>query len=496
MCSTVYYFRWYGLENQRSEAYLKAANKGSFPYRLESHALVERSLLCQEALRLLPAKRVVCLADYAGKSVLAKIFFGSGYKRRWKREIEGVGYISDSGVRTAKVLESVLDESEGIAIILFGFIEQAETLERRWQRASSDEVKRKILQSVLAVIATLHNHGTVQKDIHLNNFLLSKEQIYLIDGDQVSLEEGGRNLAAEGSIDNLALFFAQFYPQEDRWIEGALDDYLIHRKGSVVEMGLAAFKARVNVLRAWRERRYIEKKIFRVCSEFNVIKSRNSFAVFSRQFKEEEVRQFIKNPDQFIEQGEILKSGRTATVAKISFMGKAYIIKRYNKKSTVHRLARSFKESRAAVSWRNGHFLRFNGIPTAAPLLMLEQRVAGLRFGSYIVTEYISGEHAFDYFSEDDHSSTAQQMAGELANLVRILHSCGFSHGDLKAHNIWIAGGHPLLIDLDGMRKNRSSKQQERFANKDWSRLFRDLGQRGVADVLFRSVDLEALALK
>ncbi|MEY8212433.1 MAG: hypothetical protein RPT00_09260, partial [Gammaproteobacteria bacterium] len=59
----------------------------------------------------------------------------------------------------------------------------------------------------------------------------------------------------------------------------------------------------------------------------------------------------------------------------------------------------------------------------------------------------------------------------------------GFVHGDLKAHNIWIKGNKPLLIDLDGMERGRQP-----LIENDWRRLNRDLASSDIATALFEGV--------
>jgi len=70
--------------------------------------------------------------------------------------------------------------------------------------------------------------------------------------------------------------------------------------------------------------------------------------------------------------------------------------------------------------------------------------------------------------------------------LVKHLHQAGFVHGDLKAHNIWIKGNEPLLIDLDGMEKRRS----ENMVMEDWQRLYRDLANSDISQSLFLGADV------
>ncbi|PCI17539.1 MAG: hypothetical protein COB62_07465, partial [Piscirickettsiaceae bacterium] len=238
--------------------------------------------------------------------------------------------------------------------------------------------------------------------------------------------------------------------------------------------------------RDWREKKYVEKKGFRQCGTFDVVKNWHTFCVFSRDFSRNNALNIIKNADALIDKGEVLKSGRTAIVSKINVDGKGYVIKRYNKKSGLHQFFRCLMESRAAVSWKNGHLLEFNHIPTASPVLLFEKRWGICRKKSYILTEYREGIHAFDFFKSNIDVESKVDMAIKVTKLIHHFHQCCFIHGDLKAHNIWIARGEPLLIDLDGMKKVKRNKP--RVFRHDWLRLYKDLRENDVAEVLFQNV--------
>jgi len=454
-----------------------------FPFTIDSDRLAGKPLVCSKQLRLLPGKRLVCQASYAGANALVKIFFGSSYQRHWSREVRGVEHLCSSGLRTPRLLESWDAVENNFAIIIFEFIEGAKTLDEIRQEDDFFNPEMGFFEEIVTVVARMHDASIYQKDIHFDNFLVAEGKVYLIDGDQIFSKRGRSGLPSKLAGDNLAMFFAQLYPWQDGLIESLFNSYLGERELPNPSLTLPSVKRELQACRARREKKYLTK-IFRTCSAFDVIKSWKTYCVFSRDFGEQNANRFIEDPDLLIENGEILKSGRTATVAKINLSGVPYIVKRYNKKSAHHQIARSLIESRSAVSWRNGHLLKFNGIPTAEPLLMLEQRVGPMRGRSFVVTEYRPGLHAFDYFQAGDSSSEAKGVAKKIVKLVQSLHRCQLVHGDLKAHNIWITGTNPILIDLDGMKKINGNGKK--LIAKDWSRLKRDLGDSQIAEVLFK----------
>jgi len=333
----------------------------------------------------------------------------------------------------------------------------------------------------------MHSADIYQKDVHLDNFLDNGNELYLIDGDQLILEKGSNGLSEKRVIENLAMFFTQLFQWEHEYIEAFITSYVALRKKPFPANFLSSITQQLADYKQWREKKYIEKKVFRSCSAFDVIKNWRVFSVFSRKLDRGFVEQLIDDIDSFVGRGEVLKSGRTSTVVKIRVGGEFFILKRYNRKGYLHQLVRCFMESKAAVSWRNGHLLHFNGISTAAALLFLEERCGPMRGRSYLLTEYIDGVRGCDYFEIAD-TSKQQAMAIKVRALVENLHRSCFSHGDLKSHNILINKVGPVLIDIDGLKRLKTAN--DKGVRDDWLRLYRDLGNSSVAEILFNKKDL------
>lgn len=438
---------------------------------------------CSQSLRLLAGKRLVCKARYQGRTVLLKIFFGASYIRRYQRELDGIKLIQQEAINTPQLITSIIDRQSSLAYIVFDYLEKIRSLNDCLKQASTVEQRLATFKQALELIAQMHAVSIYQRDVHLDNFLVKNSTVYLIDGDQIEKESGDNGLAQEFVVKNLALFFTQLYPWEYTHIEPLLDFYVESRGQCFPASFYEDTKRQLFEYKQWREKKYIEKKVFRRCSAFDVIKNWNQYCVYLRKFDRASVQQFIADPDKAIANGEVLKSGRTSIVVKLELNGQVYVVKRYNRKSLLHQCARSLMPSRAADSWKNGHLLEFNHIPTARPLLMLENRWGAFRGRSYVLTEYIEGIHAFDYFEGSQPLEEREVMAVKINTLIKRLHQSGFVHGDLKAYNIWIKGSEPILIDLDGMERER-----QLLIVKDWSRLHRDLANSDIAAVLFEGV--------
>jgi tRNA A-37 threonylcarbamoyl transferase component Bud32 len=86
--------------------------------------------------------------------------------------------------------------------------QQREKLETALSQAHGEETRVALLQRAVACIASHHRAGLEQRDIHLNNFLLSGEHLYTLDG-------GG--IRDSGSADlPVALIEARFGPVRAR----------------------------------------------------------------------------------------------------------------------------------------------------------------------------------------------------------------------------------------------------------------------------------------
>ncbi len=412
------------------------------PFVLQTEA-GERCI--EQVLRWLPGKRLVARISSAAFSEprLLKIFFGPRQQRDYQRELNGCRGFIEGRVDTPKLLSECAGASS--SLLEWTYLAGAESFEARWQRVADTE--RKVLYAqLLQLVARLHNAGLVQQDFHLDNLLYVDETLYLIDGGAV--EVLGRPAQSSEALDNLALVLAVLYPVFDRWLaEGEA-----HYRGAS-ELQLPAqldLPALVQAKRKWRER--FLQKVFRTCTAFEMERSFGRYQVVRRSLDCPELRALLRDPDGAIDTGVILKSGRSATVARVNVGSCQWVIKRYNIKSRLHAAARSLKPTRAAVSWFNGHLLEFLGIATPAPVALLENRLGPLRGRSYLVTEVCPGCHTARYFSEGAEETVQWPAVIERVEAVFYgLYRASVSHGDLKAQNILIEQDAPVLLDLDGM---------------------------------------------
>ena len=429
---------------------------------------VESRLEMLEVFRSLPQKRLVCLARWRGELVVAKLFFARGrWQQHLSREEQGIKALMKAGVQTADLLAKGEASDKSCGLVLLKYLDHSESLGARCERAA-DADKRQILESVVGIIAKCHSLGFLQKDIHLNNFLLKGDAIYLLDAGE--LEQQSVGIDSVNSMRNLALFLAQFPVSNDALVPALYESY--KQKRPVVNWSgdLAIFRALLRKKRAIRLK-VVLKKLYRETSANAFKRDWNHYIVYERSLESEPLQAFLRNPDAFIDQGTIIKNGRSATVALVDIAGTQYVLKRYNIKSLWHRIRRQFRPSRAWVCWRNAHILEMLGIATAKPLLMMEWRFGSLRREAYFLCEYVPGEDALRFLKNTPLDSPAlSSVLEQFKALFTAMCDYSIVHGDMKATNFHVNDKGISVLDLDGMYQEPDQRRFEIARQKDLQR--------------------------
>jgi tRNA A-37 threonylcarbamoyl transferase component Bud32 len=72
------------------------------------------------------------------------------------------------------------------------------------------------------------------------------------------------------------------------------------------------------------------------------------------------------------------------------------------------------------------------------------------------VREHVDAPHARSFLAATPAGDARRALLlAELARAIRTLHDARLCHRDLKAENILVLDGRPVLIDLDGLRRVR-----------------------------------------
>lgn len=423
-------------------------------------------LSLDESLRHLPGKRLTCRATWEGQTVIAKFFYGSQFLKHVAQEEFVLNALNDANIKTPNLLH--VHQQDDFAVLIIEFIPESTSLLDWLNDSPNEQVFESVMSSVTALMLTCHQSGFLIKDPHLDNFLVQNNDVYIIDAGDIS--STGVCLDDMQSIKNLALLYAQLpvgldtaaYQILEKIINGSSLNGCINKE---------YWQTLVLEQRRWRQKKFIDKKVFRECSAFICAQTRSKFVVAKRNTYTPEMEKALQEPDALIENGHLLKDGNTATVARVEINGQYYVLKRYNIKKPIHSIIRGFKWSRAAVSWRNGLLLEMLGIPTAKSYALIEERVGALRRRSFLLSEYIDAPQAWDIYEGESYSEQDKmEWAEKICDLFMLLKQSKISHGDLKAQNILCPPSGALFIDLDGMKSKQSPKGFNRQFNKDINR--------------------------
>ena len=462
--------------------------------------LADGSLLeCQEIVRRVPGKRLVCRGLWDGRMVFAKVFIGDGASRYADRDAKGVKAIARGGLLTPELLYTgnTVDGTamgEMARVLLFQAIEDGVNAEEIWQSMPAHSPARYSLAlALVGVVANHHQAGLLQTDLYLKNFLVLKnasaeKSIYTLDGDGIRNPPNG--LSRKIALNNLAQLFSKFDALDDAWIPELALHYAKQSEQSLSASDIARLSTNAMRIRRHAARRYTNK-IFRSCTDVDVQQDSRRFVAVERPYFDSATL-MLQHPEQLFDEHAVrLKSGNTCTVSlvtasygKVNHGTASYgvltqgtenhhpviqgtanhsagtqnhsavtdgtqnqvepddlkvVVKRYNVKSFWHGLKRMIRRSRAAISWSNAHLLTIYGIATAAPIALYEKRLGPLRRESYFLAEYVDAPDVAGYFADAKYDQARKEMAAHnIAQLFFKLQLLMIAHGDFKASNMKI----------------------------------------------------------
>lgn len=350
----------------------------------------DTQIKCNELLRLIPGKRLVCRAEWQGKTVVIKVFMGqSRFRDNMMKEQEGVKALKDKAITAPVLLYSGMLKQDNACALIYENISNAISAHDAWQSATTEN-KFIWLRNFMVLLAQHHEAGLSQQDMHLSNFIIADDKLYTLDAADILVASSP--LDKKASTENLVLFFSLLHNSYNQLIEKAYNEYINlrawpHREGDIQELQL-----RVEALRQYKKKKYL-KKIFRECSEFICNKSFRKYIVYDRRYDTEQFRIIINNPEHCfnVEDRSAIKQGDTCAIVSFVIDHKTFFIKRYNTNNFIHAYKRIFRKSRAMCEWTNAHHLLITDIHGARPIALIENRFGPMHGKSYFIMQHITG---------------------------------------------------------------------------------------------------------
>jgi tRNA A-37 threonylcarbamoyl transferase component Bud32 len=424
-------------------------------------------------LRTVPGKRLVALSTWQNRAVIVKIFISSN---RWKRgmlkDITGINRLKQAHIPSPNLLMQTTTSDKKAGVLVIEYLRQGTSLATLFDEAKSEAARAEILEMGVKAVADCHRAGLWQNDIHLDNFMLCADIVYVLDG--ADIKSKGNALDTDTRLANFAMFLAQFPVSQDEHWRALFDQYSKQAPGPTID---DASDFAENIIRARRKRlKVYERKLTRSTSANRCEQGAKFFYIYDRSIHSLELDRFIADPDSFINEQQLLKDGNSSTVAMIKINGHNYVLKRYNIKGFWHGISRAFRPSRAHHSWRNASVLEMLGVATAHPFLCLEERVFWLlRKRAYFLCEYIEGHDLGTAWEKQELETRENEIVALFRGLFKVMADYRISHGDMKATNFLLQDKELVVLDLDAMVRNRSrtsfvekfSKDLKRF-RKNW----------------------------
>lgn len=457
-------------EHDFTEAFLDGARTLPVPAQLA--VVVDdapQALHVGSVLRLLPGKRVVFRGRFRDQTVAVKLFVkNASSARHVARERAGFERVRAAGLPTPRLVAHCVSACGRFEGLIYEFIADATDLAQCWPRFD-DAAKRRWLRRLLDAMLQLHQRGgAYQQDIHLGNFLLRDEQLWMLDVGSIAIRSAP--LPQAQCIDNIGQLIAQLDLGERPLADAAVARYF-EQCGWQANPALQETLERA-VRKAWRVRlRDYLGKAGRDCTLTRFERTFQRVLAVRRDWDGPDLQRFVADPDAFMTGGDLLKAGNTATVVRAHIDGRPVVIKRYNIKHWRHAIGRSLRRTRAAHSWRMAHLLEIMGIDSLKPVALLERRRGPLRSTAWFVSTWLDAPDLLAIGTQRGLDGTELQA---LENLLRALVQARLSHGDFKANNLLLCEDRIAVIDLDSMRQHGTAAQFRTAFRRDLRRLLRN----------------------
>ncbi len=438
-------------------------------------------ILIDKLIRVLPGRRLVLSGQMnsavSNQKVIIKLFINSQKcTADYNNLLVNYNLLLKSGFATPLVIFSNCF-ANNISYIIYEFI----------QKDNYDGMEDYEYKLIIEAIANLHSKNIYQSDLHLDNFIISKNKVFYLDLQ--SLEHGfgvtkfDRVLGDQTALDNFALFLAQLdITNHHKWTDFIL--YYLHCRNirvntqELVRYLLSLTESKLNI----RVNNFV-KKCQRNSSLTKVIES-NFTSFYGGLCLQEEfadgfeslLNEFMLDPAKFLAKytSKILKHSNKAQVLLISYQGREFILKHYVAKNLLMTIIANIKyffiNPRSLKSWLNSNLLLHIGIKTAKPIALVHRSKHSLIYESYFFMEYLHDFKRLNDLLDSSLSTTKVKYLDKVYELLAYFKLLKITHRDFKTVNIGFINDKITVLDLDSMQKYKSNLLFSNVVNKDLNR--------------------------
>jgi len=423
---------------------------------------------CFDVLRDLGKTRRVYRALWEDRPIIVKVFTKwpkAGYHafREWRglRQLETRGLNTPTPLFCGRI-------PNGWAVVTER-IENAVTAGELWDRLDTVEHKAGLLARIGRQLARQHLLGVIQSDLHLGNFLVRGEEIFILDPAMIHFRT--REVDRRRSLQQVVVLASNLPSTAPAAIETVFHEYAAARSWTISARECGQMHNALERRRKSGVERGLRKSL-RTNRRHQAIRHGSWRGLAERLFLQAAgIDGLTTGLEEALSRGRILKDGKTSFVSHTTLGGRDIVIKRYNHQGLFHSLRHTLRGSRAKRSWSNANRLCLLEIATPRPLAYVDEYRGPLLWRSYFITEFTRGPRLRSVLAQDDvPREQKQQLMEQMVRLIDRLAGHGISHGDLKHSNILITAAGPALTDLDAMRVCRLGWIRRRRQARDLAR--------------------------
>lgn len=402
---------------------------------------------CGRVFRAIQGKRIVCLAEQDSRKFIVKLYFEHRRARtRWQRSEKGCRVFLERAVTAPKILFSGYLSQYEVYAIIFDYIENSVRFDGALAHAKDEDQKQRLCNRLVACLASHHQAGIIQNDLHMGNFLVQGERIYSLDGDQVRVYP--KPIGKRLSIENLGNLVSNFSPINDTGIADRYQHYCSQRGFTVTDGDRRKLIRRVKRNRKRHLAKYM-RKVFRSRDPFLVDREDGYFLVRDLKVWDDQYLEILKTPECFISEHnhQQIESDHPEntpldrwpiSLFSSPISGKPFL-RRYNP---------------IARTWRNALRLNRLGIRTLRPIALSERREVNKTWRAYLMVAYCEGMLVRDFFAADSVPENHKaSVADKIAKAFFGMKQAGICIRGVRSTNILISDLEPVFLDVASLNQ-------------------------------------------